>query len=139
MHNHLRQGRAGVALERRPAKTWVIRFYQSYLGTIEVNAFLAYRYFCPGKGAIRHSSFLRVLTQELLDNKIGCAPDAPVLRSNTSLDTDVRGVHSLRVLRHAKYYVAKTAAAVAIGLKPPQCVLKCRICGKNASMFSPGT
>lgn len=135
VHNHLRQGRAGVALERRPAKTWVIRFFQSYLGTIEVDSFLAYRYFCPGKGAVRHSTFLRVLTQELLDNRIGCAHDAPVLRSRTSVNPDQRGVHSLRILRNAKYYVAKTAAAVAIGSKPPQCVLKCRICGKNASMF----
>jgi len=137
VHNHLRQGRAGVALERRPAKTWLIRFFQSYYGTIEVDSFLGYRHFCPGKASIKHVEFLRVLTDQLLNNKIGCPPDAPVLRSHTHTTGDLKecAVHSLKLLRNAKYYVVKTAAAVAIGRKPPQCVLKCRICGKNASMF----
>ena len=101
---------------------------------VEVDSFLAYRHFCPGKGAVTHMEFLRVLRQALLDNKVGCVPDAPVLRPHAIDDPDKLKVHSLKLLRHAKYYVAKTAAAFAIGHKPPQCVLKCRVCGKNASM-----
>ena len=134
VHNHLRQGRAGIALERRPAQTWVIRFFQSFIGTVEVDSFLAYQRFCPGKGSIPHNEFLRSLTQDLLDNKIGCAPDAAVLRPR-ACDHDLHSPHSLKCLRHCKYYIAKAAAAASLGIKGPQCVLKCRVCGKNASMY----
>ena len=135
VHNHLRQGRAGIALERRPAKNWIIRFFQSFLGMCEVDAYLAYRRFCPGKGSIAHQEYLRVVTQGLLDNKIGCAPDAPVLRPREDECGPSCRVHSLKLLRHCKYYVAKAAAAAAIGRRAPQCVLKCRICGENSSMY----
>ena len=135
VHNHHRQGRAGIALERRPTKNWNTRFFRSFLGVVEVDSFLAYRHFCPGKGGVPHTEFLRVLTQTLLDNKIGCAPDAPVLRARTIDDPERCKVHSLKLLRNAKYYIAKTAAAAAIGKKSPQCVLKCRVCGRNSSMF----
>ena len=140
VHNHLRQGRAGIALERRPAQHWRHRFHQTYLGMIEVDSYLAYRYFCPGKRAIKHNEFLRVLTQQLLDNKIGCAPDAPVLRPRHDKSTggSVSGsVHGLKLLRNAKYYKGKSAEAAALDNKPPQCVLKCRVCGKNSSYFCP--
>ena len=135
VHNHLRQGHDGIALERRSAKTWTGRFFQSMMGTVEVDSFLAYRHFCPGKGSIPHVEYLRVLTHRLLNNKIGCPPDAPMLRTRPCEDPEQCGVHSMRLLRNSKYFVGKTAAAAATGKKVPQCVLKCRICGKNASMF----
>ena len=130
VHNHQRQGREGVALEVRATKDWKFRFYQSYVGTIEVDSYNAYRRFCPGKSSIKHMDYLRVLTQQLLDNKIGCAPDAPVLRPRPSGDASTGGkgtIRSLQLLRHSKYFIGKTAAAEAIGKKPLQCVLKCRV------------
>ena len=135
VHNHLRQGRAGIALERRPVRHWKSRFFQSFLGIIEVDAYLAYRRFCPGKKTITHMEFLRVLTQSLLDNKIGCAPDAPILRSRGDRIGDENPIHRCKLLRNCDYYVAKAAAAAAIGKTAPQCVLNCRVCGHKSSMY----
>ena len=102
VHNHYRQGRAGITLERRSAKTWVIRFFRSFLGVVEVDSFLAYRHFCPDKGSVTHMEFLRVLTQTLLDNKVGCVPDAPVLRPRAIDDPDKLKVHRLKLLTSTK-------------------------------------
>ena len=138
VHNHMRQGRAGVALEMRPTQSWTCRFHQTFVGICEVDAFLAYRRFSPGKNTVSHSAFLQRLTQQLLDNTIGCAHGAPVLRPRRpDCDEDVFIKHSLRLLNRAPYYVAKTAAAVSMGRPQPQCVLKCRMCSRNCHYYCP--
>ena len=84
VHNHKRQGPKGCALETRPTHNWMHRILQTLLGMVEVDAFGAYKFFCPGKRQIKHTDFLRSLTQDLLDNKIGCLHTAPVLRPRTA-------------------------------------------------------
>ena len=81
VHNHYRQGDHGICLGDRPTRKWECRFLQCFLGTVEVDAYLAYKRFCPGKGGVTNSEFLRVLVDDLLNNTIGCAHGASVLRS----------------------------------------------------------
>ena len=138
IHNHFRQGRQGVALEQRGTMRWDFRFYQTILGMVEVDSFLAYRRFCPHRATTKHVDFLRVLVQGLLDNTIGCAPDAPVLRPRPGdAGADGSPMHSLRQNRTAPYFIGKAATAKAVGKPEPQCILRCRVCGKNASYYCP--
>ena len=136
IHNHFRQGREGVALEQRGTNRWDIRFYQTFLGINEVDSYLAYRRFCPHRSTTKHVDFLRVLIQQLLDNTIGCAPDAPVLRPRPA-ETAREGcpIHVLRPNRMAPYFIGKIASAKAAGKGEPQCILRCRQCGKNSSYY----
>ena len=139
VHNHRRQGPDGVRLEARSTKRWEIRFWQTMLGMIEVDSFLAYTRWCPGKSSVKHNQFLRVLTQQLLDNTVGCAPDAPVLRprppTNIGDAAVTQTMHQLKPLSASAYFIGRKAAAVAVGKTEPQTVLKCRVCRKNASFF----
>ena len=139
VHNHLRQGGLGVRLETRSTGRWEIRFWQTIVGMVEVDAFLAYRRWCPGKRSIKHIQFRRVLTQQLLDNTIACPPDAPVLRPRPPINVPAAAVesvvHTCRPLSTAAYFIGRRVAAEAVARRPPQTVLKCRICRKNASFF----
>ena len=132
IHNHLRQGPKGVCLESRRTNRWEIRFWQTWRGFLVVDAFLAYRHFCPGKSQCKMAHFVRVLTQSLLDNTIGCAPDAPVLRGRGAV-VGTAGIHTLVQNKKSAYFIGKIATAAAAGKPAPQCVLRCRICGKNSS------
>ena len=99
-----------------------------------MDEYLAYKHFCPRQWSILHADFLRELTQALLDNKMGCAPGAPVLRPRKSNSpTQSRHVHSLRRTRSAPYYAEKIAAAKANGEPIPRCDLRCRVCGVKCS------
>lgn len=118
VHNHKRQGPKGCALETRPTHNWMHRILQTWLGMIEVDSCSAYKFFCPGKRQIKHTDFLRSLTQDLLDNKIGCLDTAPVLRprKRTGDKHRVSGTvctHSLQVLRNSPYFIGKMVAAAA--------------------------
>ena len=97
----------------RGTKRWEIRFWQTFLGINEVDCFKAYRRFCPGKETIRHVDFLRVLTMDLINNKIGCATDAPVLRRRADNPAGVQQVHILVPNKSSPYFVGKVAAARA--------------------------
>jgi len=138
VHNHLRQGRTGVSLEMCPANNWTHRFHQSFVGICEVDAFLAYRRFAPGKSHVSHHAFMRALVQELLDNTIGCPHGVPVLRPRrVDCDDEVFCVHSMRLLCKASYYTRKAAMARRVGRPAPQCVLKCRMCSRNCHYYCP--
>ena len=76
-----------------------------------------------------------VLVQELLDNTIGAAPDAPTLRHRDGHQADGTVLHSLVPLRKAPYFVGKIAEAAAAGRREPQCVLRCRVCKKNSHYY----
>ena len=78
VHNHYRQG--SLQLESRPTSRWDWRFFQTFLGICEVDAFIAYKRFCPGKENVSHFDFLVDLIDGLLDNKFGLPHSAPVLR-----------------------------------------------------------
>ena len=136
VHNHARQG--SLALESRRTTRWDWRFFQSFLGIVEVDAFTAYKHFCPGKADIDHSEFLLEVVNFLLDNKIGVGSSAPVLRARAPLvgggsdseheeeasssdDDEYVGVHELRPLTRAAHF--KDAARAV--LKCRECKMKC--------------
>ena len=104
-----------------------------------VDSYLAYRRWCPGQSKCNQKQFLRVLADGLLNNTIGCAPDAPVLRPRVTIVEGPKGVqtvvHVMKSLKTAAYFIGRKAAAESEGLKPPQTVLKCRLCHKNCSTF----
>ena len=133
IHNHFRQGPKGVCLESRRSNRWEIRFWQTWRGFLIVDAFKAYTRFCPGKSACKLSHFVRVVAQALLDNTIGCAPDAPALRRREPEAGSAPKVHRLVQNKKSSYFIGKIATAVAANKPTPQCVLRCRICGKNSS------
>jgi len=147
VHNHMRQGPKGACLENRGTQRWDWRFFQTFLGMNVVDSFLAYRRWCPGKNKCTNKQFLRVLADGLLDNTIGCAPDAPVLRPRVAVVEETKGtkhiVHDLKPMKISAYFIGRKAAAESEGRKPPQTVLKCRLCSKNCSTFcktcSPNT
>lgn len=132
VHNHYRQGRHGVALEQRATNRWDMRFFQTFLGIIEVDAFLAYKRWCPGKTSVSHVDFLRELIQDLLCNKEGCAHNAPVLRPRPAESEAGSIVHKIVPNRFAPYFAPKVATHTAAG-KKIYCALRCRTCGKNCS------
>ena len=133
IHNHFRQGPKGVCLESRRSNRWEIRFWQTWRGFLIVDAFKAYTRFCPGKSACKLSHFVRVVAQALLDNTIGCAPDAPALRRRELEAGSAPMIHRLVQNKKSSYFIGKIATAVAANKPTPQCVLRCRICGKNSS------
>ena len=64
---------------------WDWRFFQAFLGIVEVDAFTAYKHFCPGTVDTDHSELLLEVVNFLLDNKIGVGASAPVLRARAPL------------------------------------------------------
>ena len=132
IHNHHRQGPKGVCLESRKTNRWEIRFWQTFAGFLAVDAYLAYRRFCPGKSACKQTEFLRVLVQELLDNTIGAPPDAPTLRQREVAEAHGQVIHSLVLNKKTPYFVGRLAEAAAAHRREPQCVLRCRVCKRNS-------
>lgn len=134
VHNHVRQG--VLAMEPRPTRRWMWRFFQTFIGLVEVDAYLAYRKFCPGKTNIPHRTFLIDVIGALLNNKYGLSESAPVLRppSNRNQRSTVE-VHSMRSLVHAQYFARKIANAKAANLRPPRARVHCRVCGRLANFF----
>ena len=80
-----------------------------------------------------------MLADGLLNNTIGCAPDALALRPRVTIVVGGKGtetvVHIIKPLKTAAYFIGRKAAAESEGLKPPQTVLKCRLCHRNCSTF----
>ena len=135
VHNHLRQG--GLALEKNATRRWEFRFFQTFLGMCEVDAYLAYRKFCAGKENISHAAFLMDVIAELLDNKMGVSDNAPVLRPRasdvaTAVDS-TSALHDLRPLRVAPYFVAKAGEDPDNTVK--QRGFTCKICRRLCSMY----
>ena len=135
VHNHHRQGREGVALEMRGTQRWQIRFWQTWFGMNLVDTYLAYCRFAPGRGKTSQFDFLRVLAGDLLNNTIGEAPDAATLRPRQDGSDGPSAIHFLRPNRYAPYFIGRAAAAKAAGTSKPQCILRCRVCKKNCSMY----
>ena len=97
---------------------------------------MAYRRFCPHRSTTKHVDFFHVLVQGLLDNTVGCAPDAPVLRPRPGdAGDDGNPMHSLRQNRTAPYFKGKIVIVKAAGKREPQCVLRCRQCDRNSSYY----
>jgi hypothetical protein len=71
VHNHLRQ--SGLNLESIRTQSWYTRFFCTWLGMIEVDAFLAYQRFTFGHEAVTHKDFVKELADALLNNTIGVA------------------------------------------------------------------
>ena len=108
VHNHLRQG--NLAVESHARHTWHGRFFQSWLGTIEVDAFLAYQHFTGG--GMAHREFLCTVVQMLLNNLEGVGDQAPVLRPRRMSDISTVARNSsptcdLVPLKSAVYFQSK--------------------------------
>ena len=82
VHNHLRQG--SLKCDERPTHRWEIRMFQTILGMCEVDAYLAYKHFCPQQADRPHKSFLKRVILGLIHNKYGVGSDGPVLRPRNS-------------------------------------------------------
>eukprot|EP00750_Incisomonas_marina_P032334 INCI9141.2.p1 GENE.INCI9141.2~~INCI9141.2.p1 ORF type:complete len:417 (-),score=52.14 INCI9141.2:214-1464(-) len=134
VHNHLRQG--SLSLEARPTKRWEWRFFQTFVGMVEVDAYLAYRRFCPGKEDIAHRDFLLEVIDALLNNRYGLPPTAPVLRPRGKGDSPGGStmLHSLRPLRKAEYFVRKRSAATSSATKQSN-RLSCRVCKRLCTTY----
>jgi hypothetical protein len=97
VHHHYCQGI--LALEARWTTWWDWRFFQTFL---EVDAYVAYKRFCPGKQDVTHNHFLPSVIEY---NKIGvpdsvpvCGPEPPEL----SRWRAVVGVHDLRYFANSE-------------------------------------
>ncbi len=98
LHNHARQG--SLALESRRTVQWDWRFFQTFLGIVEVDAFTA-----------------------LLNNKVGVTDSSPVLRPRDSgapaaPAAAAPAIHDVRLLKQAEHFVSR-------GTEHP--VLHCRV------------
>ena len=85
VHNHMLQGPKGASFENRVTQRWDWRFFQTFLDITVVDSYLTYRRWCPGQSKCNNKQFLRVLADGLLNNTIGCAPDAPALRPRVTI------------------------------------------------------
>ena len=137
VHNHKRQGRAGLALESRGTQQWTTRFHETIMGMVGVNSHLAYTRWCPGRSSVKASTYYRQVVDGLLNNTVGCSHDAPVLRPRPQevASAAAPNIHYMKTLKQSAFFIGRAAAANAANKRAPQCVLKCRVCKKNASMF----
>jgi hypothetical protein len=115
VHNHLRQ--SGLALEEHTRKTWDGRFFQTFLGMIEVDAYLAFRHFNPGNKVVSHRTFLKAVIACLMNNKYGLPSSAPVLRPRPEEDEEdresVQKEHTFLSFASSKYFKERQREARA--------------------------
>ena len=136
VHNHLRQG--SLRLEARKTKRWQIRFFNCWLGICTVDAYLAYKRFCPGKDTVSQDDFVLDVIGELLDNTFGVA-GGRVLRARPADDepasSRVRRMHDMRQLMDTEHFTAKRAAHEENGRPTRSATLRCRICHTECCMY----
>jgi uncharacterized membrane protein YgcG len=133
---HLRQG--SLRLEARKTKRWQIRFFNCWLGICTVDAYLAYKRFCPGKDTVSQDDFVLDVIGELLDNTFGVA-GGRVLRARPADDepasSRVRRMHDMRQLMDTEHFTAKRAAHEENGRPTRSATLRCRICHTECCMY----
>ena len=134
VHNHYRQG--WLQLESRDTNRWDWRFFQTFVGICEVDAFLAYKRFWPAgaKERCAHIDFVLELIASLLDNTFGCT--GPVLRPRAGeiqAESPQKGVcHDLALLTNASYFRRRQQEEPDHKVK---CILKCKFCKKTCSYY----
>jgi hypothetical protein len=149
VHNHYRQGT--LALEARRTNRWDWRFFQTFLGIVEVDAYVAYKRFCPGKQDVTHNQFLLSVIDYLLNNKIGVPDTAPVLRpraarAQAEQAEAVVGMHDLQALETAAYFAEKKRGVLTCRVCKMKCYWYCATCSSDATcakglaaLCGPGT
>ena len=126
VHNHYRQG--WLQLESRDTNRWDWRFFQTFVGICEVDAFLAYKRFWPAeaKKDCPHIEFVLQLIASLLDNTFACV--GPILRphpSDVAAESPGKIVaHDLLLLKSSPYFRRRQQQ---LPDKKCKCILKCRI------------
>ena len=94
-----------------------------WLGISTVDAYLAYKRFCPGKDTVSQDDFVLDVIGELLDNTFGVA-GGRVLRARPADDepasSRVRRMHDMRPLMNTEHFTAKRAAHEENGRHLPQ-------------------
>ena len=136
----------------RPAgRTVGWRFFQTFLGIVEVDAYVAYKRFCPGKQDVTHNQFLLSVIDYLLNNKIGVPDTAPVLRpraarAQAEQAEAVVGMHDLQALETAAYFAEKKRGVLTCRVCKMKCYWYCATCSSDATcakglaaLCGPGT
>jgi len=128
VHNHLRQG--SLQLEKRVTTRWQFRFFQTWIGIVAVDSYLAFKYF--NKPAhTSHINFLFSLIEGLVDNTLHCEPGATPLRPRyTRASPQPRGpranTHRQKKLRDAHFYANQNVSF-------PQ--KSCRVCRRMCCSY----
>ena len=132
VNNHYRQG--SLALEETwITQTWWHRVLATILGTIEVDAFLVYRKFCPNEDQISHREFTEEIAKGLISNNIGVsAQDMPKTRGKRALeesDENDEESHGLELLSNCDELQREDG--------PKRRQRTCKMCGNKCSFFCP--
>jgi hypothetical protein len=134
VHNHERQDFVG--LEMRATNSWSYRFFQTFIGIIEVDAHKAYKYFDMDGPDTDTGFFLRSVAVGLLDNKRGDATE-PLRARQADVEPDAASTqqHVLGSLAQTPYYQRKKRDAEERDAKPGQASMRCRLCRTRTSYY----
>lgn len=134
-HNAARQGR-GLGLEMRPTTRWQLRFFQTFVGFVEVDALHCYTYFAAGDDGPKQSEFVRTVAKALVNNTRGGAHQPlrpprgggrPAAAASSSPQP-----HELLSLARTEYGRERQRQAELTGLHKP-CTLRCRECATRTT------
>ena len=132
VHNHSRQGQ-GLGLELRKTKRWQIRFWQTFIGIIEVDAHNAYNHFKDA--TCRNRGFIKSVAMALVNNTRG-GQELP-LRPPRNLQQPAISAkkHVLASVASSKLSRRRKRKAETAGeeWKPP--VLSCCVCHKRTVYY----
>ena len=133
VHNHIRRG-AGLGLEMRPTNRWEMRFFQTFVGMIEVDAYLAFKYFRDPNAV--HRTFIKAVAWGLIQKglAVGQRRQSPSTRPSGGQRSPASN-HTLKSLSNSRYYVRRSNEAVAQNKSTPIPALLCRICHNRTSYF----
>ena len=132
VHNHIRQSSHALGLEHRVVKRWQLRFFQTFIGICEVDAYLAFTKFAPRHSQLKHSMFVRMLGRDLLKNTINA--DGVYNLRQVHHDSGGKGVRNAMVAQHEIQSLRETTWGK---LRPPRSEIKlrCRTCGKTCATY----
>ena len=128
VHNHLRQ--ASLQLEQRVSTRWQFRFFQTWIGIVAVDSYMAFKHF--NKPAhTSHINFLFSLIEGLVDNTLYCEPGADQLRpryvrASPQAHGPRTNSHRQKKLREAHFYANQNVSY-------PQ--KSCRICRRMCCSY----
>jgi len=135
VHNHLRQGVLG--LEARPTKRWEHRFFQTFVGMVEVDAFKAHSYF--HSRPVSHRDFTRAVAWGLINNLRGVDTASPLRPPHAKPPSErpcSARPHVIVPLRLSSCFTHRKRKAEETNRRvPTELVLRCRLCQRKTRHY----
>ena len=130
VNNHYRQG--SLAMEETwGTKTWWHRIMATVLGTIEVDAYLAYLCLDPHEKKLSHREFVEDIAHSLIFNRFEDGPQDEETRTRKRKipggDINVESVHTLELLSSALGDSSEKTSK--------RCQRTCRVCKRKCSFY----